>query len=158
MKAILRNAIAAAAVLTAAGAYAAHPAMLIGYNSLDAIDNYQEYEAARWFSLNVKDAELITPADAATKINAKDIDCLWINIDRLNTGKGNLPAAFTAQATLDAIRQYLADGIQNFDVGAVKSADGDSAAEHKLHVAGAGSFRSRKGNLFGNIRRGHKHF
>ena len=110
MKAILRNAIAAAAVLTAAGAYAAHPAMLIGYNSLDAIDNYQEYEAARWFSLNVKDAELITPADAATKINAKDIDCLWINIDRLNTGKGNLPAAFTAQATLDAIRQYLADG------------------------------------------------
>ena len=41
----------------------------------------------------------------------------------------------------------------NFHVRAVQRAEGDGAVDHKLHVGGAGSLCTRKGDLFADLRR-----
>ncbi len=44
-----------------------------------------------------------------------------------------------------------ADFLEDFDVGAVEGADGERAVEGELHVAGAGGFLARGGDLLGDI-------
>ncbi len=44
---------------------------------------------------------------------------------------------------------FSADLIMNLDVRTVHGADGQRAVQRHLHVAGAGSFGSRRGNLLG---------
>lgn len=90
----------------------AHPrnAIFIGYDSPAAIDNFQEAGAYQLFQEVNSDGGVITPANAATEITSQKYDCIWIHIDRLNAGKGNLPAEFTAPATIDALKRFLADG------------------------------------------------
>ena len=46
-----------------------------------------------------------------------------------------------------------ADFLEDFDVGAVERADGERAVERELHVAGAGGFLARGGDLLGEIGR-----
>ena len=107
----MKKSIICAAALSLAAAVSANPrqAILIGYPTVQDIDNFQEFAAAKFFTDNNADGVVIAPGETS-KINANEIDCIWIHIDRLEVGKGNLPAAFTDAATLDALKQYLADG------------------------------------------------
>ena len=47
----------------------------------------------------------------------------------------------------------VAHCVVNFHVRAVQRAEGDGAVDHKLHVGGAGSLCTRKGDLFADLRR-----
>ena len=47
-----------------------------------------------------------------------------------------------------------ADFLEDFDVGAVERADGERAVEGELHVARAGGFLARGGDLLGEVGRG----
>lgn len=109
---LLRN-LALAAVVSTSAAAAANPraAILIGYGSVDDIDNFQESAAAEWFVETHPDGTVITPGNEDL-ISAKSIDCIWIHIDRINIGQGytNLPSAFNNPTTIAALKQYLADG------------------------------------------------
>lgn len=84
-------------------------AILIGSSDVESIDNYQEYAAAQYFTQANPDGVVIAPGETS-KISTDKVDCIWIHIDRLNVGKGNLPAEFTDDATLEALRQFVADG------------------------------------------------
>src|SRR5207245_2807665 len=53
---------------------------------------------------------------------------------------------------------FDADMIADFDIGAVKRADGQRAVQRELHVAGAGGFHARGRNLFGEIGGGDDYF
>lgn len=101
----------AAVVLSCAASAMANPrqAILIGYPTVDGIDNFQEYAAAKFFVDNNKDGVVIAPGET-DKIDAKNLDCIWIHIDRLEVGKGNLPSAFSDAATVEALKKFLADG------------------------------------------------
>ena len=48
---------------------------------------------------------------------------------------------------------FFADGIQDFDVGAVQRADGECAVQCEFHVAGAAGFGTGERDLFGDVRR-----
>lgn len=85
-------------------------AVLIGYNSVENIDNYQEYAAAKWFTENYTDGTVITPENSATSISINNVDCIWIHIDRLNVGKGNLPEAFSNATTIAALTEFVNKG------------------------------------------------
>lgn len=83
--------------------------ILIGYSDVESIDNFQEYAAARHFTTANPDGVVIAPGETS-KISADNLDCIWIHIDRLNMGLGNLPAEFSDAATIEALKQYVADG------------------------------------------------
>ena len=109
MKKILLPLLTAALMVTGVQA---HPrnAIFIGWNSPAEIDNFQEAAAYQLFQEVNADGGVITPANAATEISSEKYDCIWIHIDRLNVGKGNLPAEFTNETTINALKQFLADG------------------------------------------------
>jgi hypothetical protein len=48
----------------------------------------------------------------------------------------------------------LADVLADFDVGAIEGSNRERAVEGELHVAGAGGFLAREGDLLGEIRGG----
>lgn len=100
-----------ASVALAVSSAIANPkqAIMIDASSVDAIDNFQEYAAAKWFTDENPDGVVIAPGEVS-KIDHRNLDCIWIHIDRLNVGKGNLPATFTDAATVDALKQFVADG------------------------------------------------
>lgn len=84
-------------------------AVLIGAQNVEAIDNFQEHAAAKYFTEIHPDGTVIAPGETS-KINASDIDCIWIHIDRCGIGPGNLPAEFSDAATVDALKEFVADG------------------------------------------------
>lgn len=109
MKKSLLATFAAAALFASSSAAQSHPAMLIGYSSLDAIDNFQEKAAADFFVKENPNGVILTPSDAG-RINSGDISYIWIHIDRLNIGKGNLPEAFTSPEMISALTRFHEDG------------------------------------------------
>lgn len=82
-------------------------AILIAEPTVDQL-NSQEKAAAEYFQRLNNDGVVIAPGETS-KIDVQQVDVIWIHIDRLNVGKGNLPAAFD-EATINALKQYLADG------------------------------------------------
>lgn len=95
--------------MTAAAQANPRAAMMIGFPDVAAIDNPQEKAAADYFVKTNSDGGIITPGETA-KINKSSYDCIWIHIDRLNVGKGNLPEAFSDNATVNALKQFVEDG------------------------------------------------
>lgn len=105
--------LAAAAISAASFTASANPrfGILIDANSVEDIDNYQEYAAASYFVKENPDGAVIAPGEAS-KIDARNLDCIWIHIDRVAMGHGhaNLPAAFNNAATIEALKKFVADG------------------------------------------------
>lgn len=109
-KSLLKSAIAVFA-LSCATAVSANPraGMLIGYSDVASIDNFQEYAAAKHFTDANPDGVVIAPGET-DKISAASLDFIWIHIDRLNVGIGNLPAEFSDDATVAALKKFVEDG------------------------------------------------
>lgn len=84
-------------------------AIMIGYESADNIENFQEDAACKMFMELNPDGGIITAGDFAS-ITTEKYDCIWIHIDRLNQGKGNLPAEFVSNDAINALKKFLADG------------------------------------------------
>lgn len=84
-------------------------AILIGSPSVEAIENFQEYAAAKWFTDFYTGGTVIAPGETA-KIDATKLNVIWIHIDRLNAGKGNLPAEFSDDATVAALKAFVEKG------------------------------------------------
>lgn len=109
-KSLLKSSIAAAAIVCAANVSANPRAgMLIGYSDVESIDNFQEFAAAKHFTEANPDGVVIAPGETS-KISVDNLDCIWIHIDRLNIGMGNLPAEFSDEATVAALRKFVEDG------------------------------------------------
>lgn len=110
MNKFLLSAIAGLAI-TSAASVSANPrtAILIGYESEEKIDNFQEAAAAILFKQLNRDGAVIA-AGETSRISRENFDCVWIHIDRLNAGKGNLPAEFSDDATIAALKQFVTDG------------------------------------------------
>jgi hypothetical protein len=53
---------------------------------------------------------------------------------------------------------FIADGIGNFDIGAIIGANGQGAVHHEFHIAGAGRFHANRRNLFRQISRRENQF
>lgn len=108
----LRSLALGAAATLALGANASNVAMLIGYDSIQALEdaNPQESTAAAWFTQTLG-GDIITPAQLAD-IDASKYECIWIHIDRCDITKGwqNLPEAFRSDEALDALAAYIEDG------------------------------------------------
>ncbi len=111
MKMSLLKSAAAIVALSCAASLSANSraAILIGYPTVDGIDNYQEYAAAKFFTDTHSDGTVIAPGEVS-KIDASKLDCIWIHIDRLNIGLGNLPAEFSDEATVAALKKFVEDG------------------------------------------------
>ncbi len=99
----------ALASMTLAASATPRAAMLIGYPTVNEIDNFQEEAAALFFRQSNPDGVIIAPGETS-KINAENIDCIWVHIDRLNAGKGQLPEAFGNAGTLAALKKFVEDG------------------------------------------------
>ena len=84
-------------------------AVLIGYPSIEQIDNPQEKAAAQWFKDAYTGGTVIAPGET-TKIDPSKLNVIWIHIDRCNVGKGILPAAFTDEATVAALKNFVENG------------------------------------------------
>ena len=84
-------------------------AILIGSPSVEAIENFQEHAAAKWFTDFYTGGTVIAPGETA-KIDATKLNVIWIHIDRCNVGKGNLPAEFTDEATVAALKNFVEIG------------------------------------------------
>ena len=105
------------AILTAALAWpvslGANPraAIIIDAPSIDAIDNFQEFAAASFFAEKHPDGVVLTPSDI-DKIDVENLDCIWIHVDRVGIGHGweKLPATFSGDATIAALKKFVADG------------------------------------------------
>lgn len=84
--------------------------MLIGYDSVEN-ENPQECAAAKWFVANYPDGVIITPADA-DKINAENLEAIWVHIDRVGLEKGaiNLPLEFRSNEMMAALKSYVRNG------------------------------------------------
>ena len=109
MKNTLLKSVIAVLALGLAATVQANPrqAILIAEPTVDQL-NSQEKAAAEYFQRLNNDGVVIAPGETS-KIDAQQVDVIWIHIDRLNVGKGNLPAVFD-EATINALKQYLADG------------------------------------------------
>ena len=66
-------------------------AILIGYPSVEAIENFQEHAAAKWFTDFYTGGTVIAPGETA-KIYATKLNVICIHIDRCAAGQGNMPA------------------------------------------------------------------
>lgn len=111
MKKLLLTAICAAGILSSATATAnPRTAILIGYDSEDNAEmNFQEAAACEIFRSINPDGSVIT-AGQTERINATDFDCIWIHIDRIGVGLGNLPESFSNEATVSALKNFVEDG------------------------------------------------
>lgn len=99
-----------AALACSASVYAnPNAAILISASDIESIDNFQEHAAARWFTETHPDGVIITPGETS-RINAANLECIWIHIDRVGIGLGNLPAEFSDEATVEALKKFVADG------------------------------------------------
>lgn len=109
-KNLLKSSLALLALGCAASSLAnPRAAMMIAADGVEAIDNFQEYAAAHYFAQKNPDGVIIAPGETS-KISAENLDCIWIHIDRVGVGIGNLPTEFSDEATLAALKQFVADG------------------------------------------------
>lgn len=71
----------------------------------------QEAAALSFYTSTYKDAKVLTTGDAA-KIKASDFDAIWLHIDRngVSADYKSLPAAFTNNDLVEALKNYVADG------------------------------------------------
>lgn len=105
MKKLLLSA-AAAAILASSASVSANSrtAILAG-----DMDNWQEAAAVSLFKQLNADGTVIA-AGETDKISADNLDCIWIHIDRIGAGKGNLPAEFSNEAVIAALTKFVNDG------------------------------------------------
>ncbi|MDE7160621.1 MAG: DUF4960 domain-containing protein [Muribaculaceae bacterium] len=84
--------------------------MLVGHDDMSAA-NAQEAAAAAWFTSAFPEGALIT-LSSIEKINAADLDALWIHIDRIGIGHGadRLPEEMAGAAVKEALTNYIKDG------------------------------------------------
>lgn len=109
-KNLLKSSLALLALGCAASSVANPRAgMMIAADGVEAIENFQEYAAAHYFAQKNPDGVVIAPGETS-KISAENLDCIWIHIDRVGVGIGNLPSEFSDEATLAALKQFVADG------------------------------------------------
>lgn len=109
-KNLLKSSLALLALGCAASAVANPRAgMMIAADGVEAIDNFQEYAAAHYFAQQHPDGVIIAPGETS-KISTENLDCIWIHIDRVGAGIGKLPTEFSNEATLAALKQFVADG------------------------------------------------
>ncbi len=83
-------------------------AIMIDGATVDDLD-FQEAAAAKVFTDLHKDGTIIAKGETS-KIDAKNLDCIWIHFDRCGLAKGDIPAAFGSQETIDALAKFVADG------------------------------------------------
>ena len=84
-------------------------AILIAEPSIDAL-NAQEKAAAEFF-VDKHDGIVITPS-TLDLLESENLEVVWIHIDRIGIqlGSANLPAPFNQEATLNALKAFVADG------------------------------------------------
>lgn len=83
---------------------------LMTASSIAELPDDDERAAATWFMAQ-ENAELIQPSQIAD-LDADLYPVIWIEIDRVNMPMGweNLPAELTSSSTIDALKQYSANG------------------------------------------------
>lgn len=82
--------------------------MIIADSNPDNLD-FQEAAAFDYFKKANANGTVIAPGETA-KINAADLDCIWIHIDRCNIGKGTMPKEFANDDVITALKQFVEDG------------------------------------------------
>lgn len=87
------------------------PAMFIPVASVDMLTDDDEIAAARWFAETYPQGKILTENDL-DELDPFNYHCVWINIDRedLDYGVANLPQAVRSEATVKAMKAYIADG------------------------------------------------
>lgn len=84
--------------------------LLIGYDSENnEAMNAQEKAACAMFKDLNPDGTII-PSGRTDLITTDNFDCIWVHIDRVGLGLGNLPAGFNDEATINALGDYLRNG------------------------------------------------
>lgn len=84
-------------------------AILIAGDNVDEL-NPQERAAVELFKSLYPEGTVLTPGDVASRLSLDNYGTLWIHVDRLNVGSGNLPESLTSQQVLDALGKFHADG------------------------------------------------
>lgn len=85
-------------------------AYLLSASSWSQLPDDDERAAAEWFSKQ-ENAEFVHPSQVA-ELEPDLYPVLWIEVDRVGLPLGwkNLPSEFSSQETIDALRQYTANG------------------------------------------------
>ncbi len=111
MNKFLLSATAALTIASAASVSANNRIAILTDNLEAAALNFQEEAAVKMLNELHNDAAVVKASDAAN-ITKDSYDCVWIHIDRIGIGAGwdKLPEAFRADATIAALKQFLADG------------------------------------------------
>lgn len=83
--------------------------MLIGSESISAIESADEKAAAEWFQAAYTDGVVVTPS-TLSKID--DLSVLWVACDRvgISAGWANLPTAFSSEATVNKLKSFAENG------------------------------------------------
>ncbi len=83
--------------------------MLIGAETVDALESADEKNAAAWFQKTFTDGILVTPSTLA---QIENISTLWVAIDRVGIEAGweKLPEAFRSDATISALKAHVEKG------------------------------------------------
>ncbi len=94
---------------TAVSAQTKKVGMLIGSESVSALESVDEKKAAEWFTSTYPEGVVVTPS---TLNKMDDLAVLWVAVDRVGIEKGwtNLPAAFSSSATIDALMKFAQRG------------------------------------------------
>lgn len=87
-------------------------AYLISYNSISEIEDDDEQASARWFTENIDNGVVLTPADFADGLSPDDYSVIWIHVDRTGIGSGyrNLPASLISDNAISALTKYVKEG------------------------------------------------
>ncbi len=85
---------------------------LISYDNVASIEDDDEQASAKWFTENITNGEILTPADLAEGLSPDDYSAIWIHVDRVGIGVGyqNLPASLISDAAISALTAYLKEG------------------------------------------------
>ncbi|MCM1071403.1 MAG: DUF4960 domain-containing protein [[Clostridium] fimetarium] len=111
MNKFLLSATAALTIASAASVSANNRIAILTDNLEASALDFQESAAVDMLRELHNDAAVIKASDAAN-ITKDNYDCVWIHIDRIGIGAGwdKLPEAFRADATINALKKFLADG------------------------------------------------
>jgi len=83
--------------------------LMIGSETIDAIESADEKAAAEWFQATYPDGVIVTPSTLA---NIKEVSTLWVAIDRVGIAAGwlNLPEAFRSVDAITALTNHVKAG------------------------------------------------
>ncbi len=104
---ILKSALLTAAVSCTALSFANERAGMLVANNFES--NPQEKAAYDFFMAQNADGVVIK-AGETSKINANDLDFIWIHLDACGAEKGVLPAEIADEATLAALKTFVENG------------------------------------------------